>query len=88
VKAYEAIGALADGRIERADDDSWRVHSSMGDKTYTVELGADRREIAANDHASYWQGYLGYPAIAVLLVRGLQAVDRSAVEALKGIPWK
>jgi len=88
VKVYEALGALADRRVERADDGSWRVASSMGDKRYTVEVGADGREIAANDNASYWQGYLGYPAVAVLLARGLRACEPSALEALKGIPWK
>ena len=89
VKIYEALGAIADGRVELdAQDGGGRVGSSSGDKTYTVEVGADGREIAANDNASYWQGYLGYPAIAMLIARGLHAPDPSVLDALKGIAWK
>ena len=62
-------------------------HSSGGDKTYDVEWSEDGRTVAANDNASYWQGYLGYPVIAVLLARGeLRAAD-DAVAALAGVPW-
>jgi hypothetical protein len=88
VKIYEALGALADGRIELDTQGGGRVGSSSGDKVYTVEVGADGREIAANDNASYWQGYLGYPAIAVLIARGLYTPHPRVLAALKGIPWK
>ncbi len=84
VKVYEALGALADRRVERRT----MVRGGWHPRCYTVEVGADGREIAANDNASYWQGYLGYPAVAVLLARGLRACEPSALEALKGIPWK
>jgi hypothetical protein len=89
VKIYEALGAIADGRVELdAPDGGGRVGSSTGDKTYIVEVGADGREVVANDNASYWQGYLGYPAIAILIARGLYAPDASVLAALKAIPWK
>lgn len=87
VKVYEALGAIADRRVELRQDGSGLVRSSAGDKTYTVEVGADGREIAANDNASYWQGYLGYPAIAVLICRGLCAPDADVLQALAAIPW-
>jgi hypothetical protein len=41
-----------------------------------------------NDNGSYWQGYLGYPAIAYLLVKDIIAYDPHLAELLKGIPWK
>ena len=89
VKVYEAIGALGDGRVRIDDDLRARVTSSEGNKTYEVEVGDRGREIASNDNASYWQGYLGYPAIAVLIERGLiHRPPANVTDALAGIPWK
>jgi hypothetical protein len=92
IKVYEALGAIGDGRVRAADSSSppgaWEVVSSDGSKTYRVELSADGREIGSNDNASYWQGYLGYPAIAVLMARGTLRASAEATRALAGIPWK
>jgi hypothetical protein len=86
IKAYEALGAIADGRVRIQDERHAAVVSSEGDKTYAVEI--TDRVVSANDNASYWQGYLGYPGIAVMIARGLIAADRDAISALGGIPWK
>ena len=88
IKIYEALGAIGDGRIRLEDEHRALVTSSEGDKTYEVELSDDAREISSNDSASYWQGYLGYPAIAVLLIRGLYRAPANVIDALAGIPWK
>jgi hypothetical protein len=88
IKVYEALGAIADGRIRFEDEHRALVESSEGDKTYEVEISDDGREISSNDNASYWQGYLGYPAIAVLLMRGLYRPPANVIDALAGIPWK
>jgi len=88
IKIYEALGAIGDGRLRFEDEQRALVTSSEGDKTYAVELSADGREISSNDNASYWQGYLGYPAIAVLLMRGLYRPPANVIDALAGIPWK
>jgi hypothetical protein len=87
-KVYEALGAIGDGRVRIEDAQRAFVTSSDGSKTYQVEIGNDGREISSNDNASFWQGYLGYPAIAVMIARGLIDADRSAIGALTGIPWK
>jgi hypothetical protein len=86
-KIYEAFGALGDGRVELEDERHARVLSSDRSKTYQVEISADGREISSNDNASYWQGYLGYPAIAVMLMQGLYPVRAEVISALSGIPW-
>jgi hypothetical protein len=88
IKIYEALGAIGDGRVRLDDERHARVESSEGDKTYAVELSDDGREISSNDSGSYWQGYLGYPAIAVLLMRGLYRPPANVIDALAGIPWK
>jgi hypothetical protein len=92
IKVYEAIGAIGDERVRAADSSAppsaWEVVSSDGSKTYRVEISADAREISSNDNASYWQGYLGYPAISVLMARGTLRASAEATRALAGIPWK
>jgi hypothetical protein len=89
-KVYEALGAIGDDRVKLIDARRALVKSSDGRKTYEVETSIDGREISSNDNASYWQGYLGYPAIAALLARGFyRAMGMADVcAALKGIPWK
>jgi hypothetical protein len=42
----------------------------------------------ANDNASYWAGYLGYPAVAFLLMKGVIDYNPKFASALKDIPWK
>jgi hypothetical protein len=87
-KIYEAIGALGDNRVQLESQQLASVVSSDRTKTYRVEVSADGREIVSNDNASYWQGYLGYPAVAVMLLRGLHPVRPEVINALSGIPWK
>ena len=87
-KVYEALGAIGDGRVRIEDAHRASVTSSDGEKVYTVESSADGAEISSNDNASFWQGYLGYPAIAILIARGLIDADRNAFRALAGVPWK
>jgi hypothetical protein len=88
IKIYEALGAIADGRVVMSDDRHASVRSSDGVKTYDVEISSDGREISSNDNGSYWQGYLGYPGIAMLLARGLYGPRPDVLHGLAGIPWK
>ena len=92
IKIYEAIGAIGDARVRVINDsdaqNAWEVGSSDGAKKYRVEISADGREISSNDNASYWRGYLGYPAIAVLIARGKLHASAEATRMLAGIPWK
>jgi hypothetical protein len=83
VKVYEALGAIGDGRVRIEDSRVAFVTSSDASKTYEVETSADGREIASNDNASYWQGYLGYPAIAVLLARGMYRPPANVTDATR-----
>src|SRR5260370_9155084 len=87
-KVYEAIGALGDGRVTIEDSAHASVKSSDGSKLYEVEISGDGREVSSNDSASYWQGYLGYPAIAGMLARGLYRPRADVFKALHRIPWK
>ena len=88
IKVYEALGAVGDGRVRIEDARRAVVTSSDGSKNYEVEMSEDGREIASNDNASYWRGYLGYPAIAVLLERGHYHAPANVSDALAGVAWK
>lgn len=87
IKVYEALGALADNRIE-IDGNTAKVRSSSGNKVYTVTYDPKSSAIMCNDNGSYWQGYLGYPAIAYLLKTDMIPYSPHLTELLKDIPWK
>ncbi|TAK96974.1 hypothetical protein EPO05_00405 [Patescibacteria group bacterium] len=87
IKIYEALGCIGDGRIELIGEGA-KVYSSSGQKFYTVNYDAQQQAIMANDNGSYWQGYLGYPAIAYLLKAGIIKFNSIYAEALRGIAWK
>jgi hypothetical protein len=87
-KIYEALSAVADGRVTFVSETSAEVASSSRDKTYRVSWREDFTQITSNDNASHWQGYLGYPIIAVLLAAGRLDLNRDIAQHLAGIPWK
>jgi hypothetical protein len=87
-KIYEAMSAVADGRVDLIGDNMAEVVSSSGRKTYTVEWSGDISHIASNDNASYWQGYMGYPILAVLMFLGKLSYKKEVAGFFAGIPWK
>ena len=87
IKIYEALGAVADGRVEM-NGTTAKVNSSSGGKFYDVEYDPSAGAIMTNDNGSYWKGYLGYPAIAFLMLSGTLPYDSGMGELVKGIAWK
>ena len=86
-KVYEALSAVADGRVKLTGETSAQVVSSGGDKTYTITWSPDGSEITSNDSTTRWHGYLGYPIIAVLLFTGRLPYNPSVARWLAGAPW-
>ena len=87
-KVYEALSTVADQRVTITGHRTAQVQSSSHDKTYDVAWSEDMREITSNDNASYWQGYIGYPIIAVLLKLGKLSFNNHIAELMVGVPWK
>lgn len=87
IKIYEALGAVADGRVEVLGNTA-KVYSSTRNKYYDVTYDPDKRAIMSNDNSSFWKGCLGYPAIAFLMKKGIVSYSDEAGKLLKGIPWK
>lgn len=93
-KIYEAFSAIADGRVKFVVEEGClmptaqgmaKVTSSDGKKTYTVTWQGE--DYTSNDNATYWQGYAGYPVIAVLMLQGRLPLDRNIADLFKGINW-
>lgn len=87
VKVYEAFSAVAAGRVEMLEPGRARVGSSDGAKTYDVRWSPDGSAIVSDDNGSRWQGYAGYPILAVLLEQGRLHADRALMAPLAGVDW-
>jgi hypothetical protein len=87
IKIYEALGCIADQRIEITENEA-KVYSSSRNKFYVVKYDAEKNAIMANDNGSYWVGYLGYPSIAFLMLKGIIKYNDKFTSALKDIKWK
>jgi hypothetical protein len=87
IKIYEALGCIGDKRIEIKENHA-KVFSSSKNKFYSVEYSPESNAISSNDNGSYWVGYLGYPSIAFLMLKGILNYNPNFAEKLNGIPWK
>lgn len=87
IKIYEALGCIGDKRIFVLENKA-NVYSSSKKKSYIVKYDSKTNAIMANDNGSYWKGYLGYPSIAYLMVKGIVKYSKKYAEALKNIHWK
>ncbi len=87
VKLYEAIGCVADGRVEVSGDTA-KVYSSSRNKYYDISYDSENHAIMSNDNSSFWKATPGYPAVGYLLKIGVLPYDSQIGELLKGIAWK
>lgn len=88
IKVLEALGSIADGRIKIIGDHEAIVSSSTGERSYKVYLDVDKGVAYSDDNGTRYRGYIGYPIIAFLMLRGILPFDKMLADALKGIPWK
>ncbi len=83
-KILEAYTAIVDKHVELKNNEAL-VTSSNGAKTYTVSWDNDIYH--SNDNATYWQGYAGYPIIAVLMLRGKIPFDQKLADNFASVNW-
>ncbi len=86
IKVLEALGSIADGRVKLSGDEAVVV-SSTGEREYRVVVKDDGR-VYSSDNGTIYRGYIGYPIIAVLMLKGKLPFDEKIAKALAGIPWK
>ena len=75
---------LQNNRIEMGVFEA-KVISSNGAKEYTVRW--DNNIYTSNDDASYWQGYPGYPMIAILMLQGKLSLNKKLLTILRIYNW-
>lgn len=83
-KVFEAWSALCDNRVQM-EAHTARVASSDGSKDYLVIW--DKDTYSSNDNATYWQGYAGYPVLAVLMLQKRLPYNQDLVVKFSKIPW-
>ncbi|MET1159749.1 MAG: hypothetical protein ABWW65_02200 [Thermoprotei archaeon] len=93
IKVLEAIGCIGDNRIELVSENEALVVSSTGERKYRVIVVPDSSSnssfrVYSNDNGTIYRGYVGYPIIAFLMLKGVIPIDRDVMKAMTGIPWK
>lgn len=86
IKVLEALGAIADGRVKVINEEECEVISSEGDRRYRVIVKGNK--FYSDDNGTKFRGYVGYPIISCLMVKGVLPFDKALSDALKGIPWR
>jgi hypothetical protein len=96
IKILEALGSIADKRIsilsEKSIDGKTVVKaiciSSEKNKVYNIIYIPEDNAIFADDNGSRFRGYLGYPSIALLMLKKVLSYSPELSLFLKDIPWK
>ncbi|MEM1560043.1 MAG: hypothetical protein QW775_02850 [Ignisphaera sp.] len=88
IKILEALGCIGDQRIKVINDKEAHVISSDYTRSYHVYIDLDSRAVFSDDNGTKFRGYVGYPIVAFLMLKGILPLDENLVKALAGIPWK
>ena len=83
-KIPEAYTTIEDGRINLYNDYAL-VKSSNNEKEYLIKW--QDNIYYSNDNSTYWQGYPGYPIIAVLMLQGKISLNREISKYFQNINW-
>lgn len=91
IKVLEAAGAIGDGRITPISENKAVVRSSLGDREYKVVIVGEQGEfyrVYSNDNGTMHRGYVGYPILAFMIIKGVLPRDNEVIRAMAGVPWK
>lgn len=83
-KIPEAYTAIEDNRVNLFEDYAL-VKSSNNEKEYTIKW--NENTYYSNDNSTYWQGYTGYPVIAVLMLQSKLTLNRYISKFFKNVNW-
>lgn len=83
-KIPEAYTAIEDDRITLLED-SATVKSSNGEKEYIIKWRGN--VYYSNDNSTYWQGYPGYPVLAILMLQNKISLNREISKYFQGVNW-
>lgn len=91
IKVLEAAGCIGDGRVRLIDENRAVITSSRGEKEYKVVVVPEKDgsiRAYSNDNGTALRGYVGYPILAVMMLKGILPIDNEVVKAMAGVPWK
>ncbi len=88
IEVLQALGAVADDKVRFVSAENAEVESFDGKEKFEVFWKPEKNAISSNDSSSTYAGYLGYPALAFLMVLGVLPYDIYLGRKLSGIPWK
>ncbi len=83
-KIPEAFTAIIDNRIKMYTDYA-EVVSSDKSKSYLIKW--KKNVYFSNDNSTYWQGYPGYPVLAVLMLQEKLNYNKDVLKYFKNINW-
>lgn len=83
-KIPEAYTAVIDNRVTIIDN-SAKVLSSDYKKEYKIKWKENL--YYSNDNSTYWQGYLGYPIIAVLFMNNKLSLNKDIASFFSKVNW-
>lgn len=83
-KIPEAFTAIADERVQCQGNEAIVLSSDLS-KQYHIHW--EDHIYYSDDSATYWQGYPGYPIIAVLMLQGKLTYNIAICNKFKGIEW-
>ncbi len=91
IKILEAAGAIGDNRVKVISENKALVKSSTGEREYKVilvESGEGTYRAYSSDNGTLYRGYVGYPILSFMMIKGILPMDNEVVRAFSGVPWK
>ncbi len=91
IKFLEAISAVAGNRIKALGNEKYEVYSSDNTRVYTVwlhQMADDVWQVCSTDNGTVYRGYVGYPIIAVLIMKEVLPYDEELARSLSRVPWR
>jgi len=88
IKVLEALSAVSEGRIKQQSDKEAVVTSSDEQREYKVFLDLEKSIASSTDNGTKFRGYIGYPIIAFLMLKGALPYDEDVASKLSGIKWR
>ena len=85
-KIYEALTAIAEGRIEKHGKTA-KCFTSNNNKFYDIKYDPIIGSINSNDNEAYYTHSLSYPMIAYLMLTKKIPFERELLEILRDIDW-
>lgn len=87
LEAWSAIGAKRLSLFSPPDAQSGEAELESSDGSKSYRLSWDGENYRSSDNATVWQGYPGYPVLALLMLRGLLPLPQDLAALMAPVNW-